>query len=100
MIGNGSGSNAGASGDAEASAPKVAAADETFGTMAPCWRLLERAKAYMEQVTIAFIHRSRGCLAHYPLRIHAPDPALVSLGVVLRLVVDPSTRLVFFFICS
>lgn len=23
---------------------------ETFGFMAPCWRLLERAKAYMDQV--------------------------------------------------
>lgn len=98
VIGNGSGSKGGASEVAEAEARKVAATDETFGTMAPCWRLLERAKAYMEQVRIAFMRCSRECLAHYPLRIYSPEPALISLGIVLRLVVDPSTRVVFFFI--
>lgn len=29
--------------------------DEVFGSMAPCWRLLERAKAYMDQVRIAAV---------------------------------------------
>ena len=27
--------------------------DDMFGVMAPCWRLLERAKAYMDKVIIA-----------------------------------------------
>lgn len=27
--------------------------DDEFGAMAPCWRLLERAKSYMEAVSIA-----------------------------------------------
>lgn len=44
------GSGSGAGEGVKVAAQKVAAADETFGAMAPCWRLLERAKAYMEHV--------------------------------------------------
>lgn len=28
--------------------------DDTFGSMAPCWRLLERARAYMDKVLYGF----------------------------------------------
>ena len=30
--------------------------DDMFGVMAPCWRLLERAKSYMDKVIIALGH--------------------------------------------
>lgn len=30
--------------------PEPASQDDTFGSMAPCWRLLERAQAYMGKV--------------------------------------------------
>lgn len=36
--------------DQHGSEPAVA--DEMFGFMAPCWRLLERAKTYMDQVRV------------------------------------------------
>lgn len=32
--------------------PKPSSIDDTFGPMAPCWRLLERAQGYMEKVRI------------------------------------------------
>ena len=33
--------------------------DDMFGVMAPCWRLLERAKSYMDKVIIALGHFMR-----------------------------------------
>lgn len=34
--------------------------DEMFGAMAPCWRLLERAKAYMDKVMVfVCLHHNR-----------------------------------------
>lgn len=34
--------------------PKPSSVDDTFGSMAPCWRLLERAQGYMEKVRIFY----------------------------------------------
>lgn len=41
-------------------APDEALTDEMFGAMAPCWRLLERAKGYMDKVMVdVYLHHNR-----------------------------------------